>query len=65
MHIYLNMQAPSAGMSRYSYTDANGYRVGPVIEAKTASDARDILRASVDLTGRAYPLRCTHLSDSH
>ena len=47
-------------MSRYEFTDSNGYRVGPVIEARTATEAR----AKVEgITGQ-IPRYCTHLSDA-
>ena len=48
-------------MSRYHFTDSNGYRIGPVIEARTALDARARV---IGITGRA-DLLCTHLSDDH
>ena len=57
-----NMTGPShPGMSRYEFTDSNGYRVGPVIEAATALDARARV---VGITG-IEPAHCTHLSDYH
>lgn len=62
-NVYLgSMEAPSRpGMSRYSFTDSNGYRVGPVIEARNPEDAR----AKVEgLTG-LRPAHCSHLSSYH
>ena len=57
-----SMTGPSRpGMSRYSFTDSHGYRVGPVIEAHTAIEARAKV---VGLTG-IEPRYCTHLSDYH
>ena len=54
-----NMTGPShPGMSRYEFTDSNGYRVGPVIEAATALEARTRV---VGITG-IEPRHCTHLS---
>ena len=46
-------------MSRYSFTGSNGYRVGPVIEATTALEAR----AKVTGITGIEPAHCTHLSD--
>lgn len=49
-------------MSRYEFTDHNGYHVGPVIEARTGTEAAGRV---VALTGHPGPLHCTHLSDDH
>jgi hypothetical protein len=48
-------------MSRYEFTDSNGYRAGPAIEARTASEAR----ARVEGITGLKPRYCTHLSDDH
>lgn len=53
---------PAPGMSRYEFTDEHGYRVGPVIEARTAAEAREKVTG---ITGHAGRLNCTHLSDHH
>lgn len=47
-------------MSRYEFTDANGYLLGRV-EASTAADAR------TKATGRwdSRAVHCSHLSDDH
>lgn len=49
-------------VSRYEFTDSNGYRVGGVIEARTAAEART---AVIGRTGHTGRLHCTHLSDDH
>lgn len=61
MEFHMNATAPGPGMSRYEFTDSNGYRVGPVIEARTAEEAR---AKAEGYTGRR-DLICTHLSDYH
>jgi hypothetical protein len=48
-------------MSRYQFTDAGGFVAGPVVEARTATEAAGKVRG---LTGRG-DLRCAHLSDDH
>ena len=60
-NVHITGSVPSPGMSRYSFTDSNGYRVGPVIEAATALEARARV---VGITG-LEPRYCTHLSDYH
>ena len=62
MEFHMNATAPSPGMSRYEFTDSNGYRIGPVIEARTAAEASVKVRGYTGHTGR---LNCTHLSDYH
>ena len=48
-------------MSRYHFTDSNGYSVGNVVEARTAREARVLVIARTGIT----PRHCTHLSDDH
>jgi hypothetical protein len=47
-------------MSRYIFTGSNGYRVGPVIHARTSAEARTRFE---ELTGSS-PAHCNHLSDA-
>jgi hypothetical protein len=48
-------------MSRYQFTDSNGFTVCGAVTARTASEAAVKARS---LTGRS-DLLCTHLSDDH